>query len=156
MPTDPRPTLDEMLRRFLDADPGDALARLRLSVERCVERIEAHTIECERYRKETDERFRRLEHPSARPPTMGDLGKLVTSTGSWDTGAIDKVISDREAKAALNQKQALYRGAGKVALAVVSGAALVLAGKVWSDISAPRPATNSTSITTIAPGTLQR
>jgi hypothetical protein len=151
MATDPRPTLDEMLRRFLEADPNDGISKLRLAIERCAEAITEHTVECEKYRREVDARFLRLEQrESMRPATMHDLGKLVTSTGSWDTREIDKVIEAREAKAALEQRQALLKRGGQIATALLIAVLIFAGGSFWRDLWGPRPAT--TNITTIAPG----
>ena len=149
------PTLDALLRKFLEADPNEQIARLRVAVERVSDRMSEHSAECERYRQEVDERFHRLEHPSARPPTMGDLGKLVTSTGSWDTSAIDRVISTREAAAAFERQKAIVNAGGKIAIALIVAILLFAGGSFWRDLWGPRPS-STTSITTIAPAAPQR
>jgi hypothetical protein len=153
VPPDSRAPIDELLRRFLDADPGEALAALRLSVERIQDSVADLHADVASFKREVESRFRSLEHPSGRPPTMhdlGSLGKLVTSTGSWDTSAIDRVISQREAAAALARQKAIVGVGLKVGTALLIAVLLFAGGSFWRDLWGPRPA-SSTNITTIAP-----
>ena len=142
------PPLDELLRAYLASEPGVAMARLQVAVERVADHISAHTAECVEYRRSIEARLGPLEHPSQRPPTMGAINKLVTESGSWDVSKIDKVIASREAAAALAQKRALLGAAGKVAMALLVAALLFAGGSFWRDLWGPRPVSN-TSITTI-------
>ena len=143
------PPLDELLRAYLASKPGVALARLQVAVERIADRMAEHTLECEKYRLETETRFRSLEQsPSLRPPTLRDLGKLVTDTGSWDTTKIDEVLARRDAAAALSQKRVILAAGGKVAVAILVAVLLFAGGSFWRDLWGPRPVSN-TSITTI-------
>jgi hypothetical protein len=148
---DEKPSLDELLRHYLSSDPGGAMSRLQVTLERLHNRLTEELASVRKVLEAHDDRIRRLEHPSQRPPTMGDLGKLVTSTGSWDTTAIDKVIAQREAAAALSRQKAILNAGGKVAIALVIAILLFAGGSFWRDLWGPRP-TSTTSITTIAPG----
>ena len=151
MGTENRPPIDELLRQYLQSDPGGAIARLQVTLERLHNRLTEELASIRKVLEEHADRIHRLEHPSQRPPTMGDLGKLVTSTGSWDTTAIDKVIASREAAAALARQKAILNAGGKVAIALLVAVLLFAGGSFWRDLWGPRP-TSTTSITTIAPG----
>lgn len=172
MPTDP--PLDELLRKYLSTDPGEALAKVRVAVERVAAEQLAGEGRLSATFKETladheakdDARFERMFQaqagtnarvdrlekaaPSQRPPTLRDLGRMVTETGNhFLEGELEEAIKKHDAKEALAQKQTVIRAAGKIALAVLTAGAIFAAGTFWRDVT-QRPQ-NQTSITTIAP-----
>lgn len=153
-------TTDQLLREYLAGKPHESIEFIRDEVTRLharlTDELSAIRHELLEHERRDEERFRKLEQsPSERPPTMRDLGKLVTDTGSWDITKIDQAIAAREAAAALARQKAIVSAGGKVAIALVVAILIFAGGSFWRDLYGPRPS-STTSITTIAPGQAQR